>query len=268
MLQSVLYNQGNNKPAIVALPALGERKEIYEAMAENLKEFCFLAVDLPGHNKDAGHDFSIEKYIQELKELLDQLSIEKAHFIGNSIGAWIIQSYYKFFSETVLSITLLDGGYYFIGDYDAGEVEKIELPVIKQIEDLKIAIEQQADSMDLSSRNKERFKIYLLDNFIQKDGVYIHHSDVNALQTLSRAITETNYCLQQDTEVPVLLLLADQEKENSEEEKIKSFLLLHKDATIKLIPNSYHLLAITNPLEVAAHFKNLVKSLSQKTALL
>lgn len=96
MLQYVEYNQENTRETIIAIPALGERKEIFEALAESLKEFRFLAIDLPGHNNYTFHeDFSIEKYVVDINNLLDKLSVSKAHFIGNSIGVWIIQSYYK-----------------------------------------------------------------------------------------------------------------------------------------------------------------------------
>ena len=263
MLQSVLYNQGSNKPTIVAIPALGERKEIYEPLAENLKEFQLLAIDLPGHNKTGTKDFSIEHYTEELKELMDKLAISEAHFIGNSIGAWIIQSFYKNIPETVLSITLLDGGYYFIGDYSDGEDEKIELPIVEKLEDLQLAIQEQVEVMDMPSYIKERCKAYLLGNFVNRDGVYVHHSDAVAVNALSKAVTKTNYCLQEESDVPFLLLLADEEKDESEAEKIDAFLLSHKKAIIKLIPNSHHLLPITNPAYVSVHFIELVMSLKQ-----
>lgn len=263
MLQYVQYNDKNTGPTLVAIPALGERKEIFEALSENLTEFRLIAVDLPGHNGASAKDFSIENYIVDLDKLLKQLSISKAHFIGNSIGAWIIQAYCNRYSESVLSLTLLDGGYYFIGDYADSEEEEIELPIIENNEDLRSAIQGQVESMELLSPNsKERLKTYFLDNFIQQDDVHVHHSDVNALNSLSKAISETNYCLQQRSKLPILILLADQEKEDSVKEKTASFLLLNKNASIKCFPNSYHLLPITNPEAVSQNFNNLVKSLN------
>ncbi|MEK4714076.1 alpha/beta hydrolase [Sporosarcina sp. FSL K6-5500] len=259
MLQYVEYNQENTRETIIAIPALGERKEIFEALAESLKEFRFLAIDLPGHNNYTFHeDFSIEKYVVDINNLLDKLSVSKAHFIGNSIGVWIIQSYYKKYPESVHSLTLMDGGYYFIGDYKEIEIGEIELPIIEKLEDLQKAIKQQVDSMDkLPSSSKELFENYLLKNFIRKDGVYVHHSNVNALNTLSKAVVETNYCIQQTKEFPVLLLLADQGKDNSEEEKINSFLISNNYATVERIPNSYHFLPITNTNDVSKHFEKL-----------
>ena len=107
MLQYIQYNQENIDQTIIAIPALGERKEIFEALADSLHEFHFLAIDLPGHNNDnSQEDFSIETYIVEIYRLLDTLSISKAHFIGNSIGAWIIQKYYETYPESVRTLTL------------------------------------------------------------------------------------------------------------------------------------------------------------------
>lgn len=257
MLQYIQYNFEQIGPTIIAIPALGERKEIFEELAKDLKEFRFLAIDLPGHNNTSSqNDFTIETYVKDVNKLLDYLSISKAHFIGNSIGAWIIQSYYKSHPESVLSITLMDGGHYFPGDYENSEEGEIKLPIIEKFEDLKMAIKQQVDSMDkLASNKKELFKNYMLNNFIFKDGVYVHHSNLNALNTLSRAIDKTNYCIQQSNELPLLLLLADQGRENSEEEKINSFLTLNKHATVESIHNSYHFLPITNTSDVAKHLK-------------
>lgn len=258
MLKYVQYNQEMMGETIIAIPALGERKEIFEALAENLREFRFLAIDLPGHNSHTNHeDFSIEKYVADINNLLDNLSVSKAHFIGNSIGAWIIQKYYKDYPESVLSLTLMDGGYYFIGDYGEIEIGEIELPIIEKLEDLREAIEHQVDSMDkLPSASKKLFETYLLKNFIQKDGVYVHHSNVNALNTLSKAVVETNFCIQQTKEFPILLLLADQEKDNMG--KVNSFLLSNHYARVERIPDSYHFLPITNANEVGRHFRKFV----------
>ncbi|MBD8014098.1 alpha/beta hydrolase [Planococcus wigleyi] len=263
MSQSILYNQGNNKPTIVAIPALGERKEIYESLAENLKEFQLLAIDLPGHNNEASKNFSIETYIEELKRLLAELSISEVHLIGNSIGAWIIQHFYKKFPEIVLSITLLDGGHYFIGDYSGGEDEEIELSAVEKLEDLQQAIQEQVEAMDMPSFMKEKFTVYLLGNFVNRDGIYVHHSDAVAVNALSKAVTKTNYCLKEESDVPLLLLLADKEKDESEAEKKVAFRLSQSEAIIKVIPKSHHLLPITNPAYVSVHFKELVMSLKQ-----
>ncbi|TWT07705.1 alpha/beta hydrolase [Planococcus sp. CPCC 101016] len=262
-MQYVQYNPKTEGPVIVAIPALGERKEIFEALAINLHEFRLIAIDLPGHGQYSSEDLSIANYLTEINKLLNQLSISTAHFVGNSIGAWIIQAYSHLFPKSVLSLSLMDGGYYFPGDYKESE-EEIELPIVEQIEDLHAAIKEQVNSMDkLSFSNKKRIENYFLQNFLLKDGVYMHHSSELAVNSLSKAIVETNYCLQHSKEFAVLLLLADQEKEELEKEKVNRFTLTNENTTVKRIPDSYHLLPITNPTASSEHIKNFMMSLNQ-----
>lgn len=262
-MQYVQYNPKTEGAVIVAIPALGERKEMFEVLANNLKEFRFIAIDLPGHGQYFPKDFSITNYLIEINKLLNQLSISTAHFVGNSIGAWIIQAYSHSFPKSVLSLSLMDGGYYFPGDYKEAE-EEIELPIVEQIEDLHAAIKEQVNSMDkLSFSNKKRIENYFLQNFLLKDDVYMHHSNEYALNSLSRAIVETDYCLQHSKDFAVLLLLADQEKEDLEKEKVNRFILANENTTVKRIPDSYHLLPITNPTASSEHIKNFMMSLNQ-----
>ena len=98
-------------------------------------------------------------------------------------------------------------------------------------------------------------KKYLLNNFIQKDGVYVHHSNANALNTLSKAVVETNYCIKLTKELPEIFLLADQGKGSTEAEKINSFLISNKYAMVERITNSYHFFLITTQKKFQNTFK-------------
>lgn len=73
-----------NSQTIIALPALGERKEIYEPLVQKMNQFNWLLFDLPGTNKQKLEDYSIPKFIQSIKKVLNELKIEDAHFMGNS----------------------------------------------------------------------------------------------------------------------------------------------------------------------------------------
>lgn len=106
-----------NTQTIVALPALGERKEIYKPLVQEMSQFNWVLFDLPGANKQQLGDNSISYFVQYIKDVLNQLKIEDAHFMGNSIGTWIIQAYYTQHPQDVLSLIMLDGGYFFLGGY-------------------------------------------------------------------------------------------------------------------------------------------------------
>ncbi|WP_379495774.1 alpha/beta fold hydrolase [Oceanobacillus longus] len=110
-----VYGSIDSDKTIIALPALGERKEIYESLSWYLKEYKIIAIDLPGHNQTEQVDNSISSFVLEIENILKKLMVSSAHFIGNSIGGWIIQAFYSKFPHYVESLTLLDGGYYFLG---------------------------------------------------------------------------------------------------------------------------------------------------------
>ena len=45
------YGNTDSKEIIVAIPALGERKEMFHPLANQMKEYNWLVFDLPGSNK-------------------------------------------------------------------------------------------------------------------------------------------------------------------------------------------------------------------------
>ncbi len=246
-----IYGHKDSDRTIIALPALGERKEMYGFLAKYLKEFKIIAVDLPGHNQMKQADNSISLFILEIRNILEELNISSAHFIGNSIGGWIIQSFYSKFPDYVESLTLLDGGYYFLGEREDFEAE-IQLPVFEHFEDLENAISETANTMKcLTEEGRNNFKSYLHGNFVLKENLYIHHSNEKALNTLSKEITVTDYCLKQKIEKPFLLILAEQSIDEYSKEKVHVFKNLHPNLSVNLIPDGYHFLPITNPLQVA-----------------
>ncbi|QGS68332.1 hypothetical protein CV093_06210 [Oceanobacillus sp. 143] len=78
-------------------------------------------------------------------------------------------------------MTLLDGGYYFLGEREDVE-EEIQLPVIERLEDLENVVSETTNSMEsLIEEERSNFKSYLQSNFVLKEDLYIHHSNEKAL---------------------------------------------------------------------------------------
>lgn len=246
-----VYGSKDSDKTIIALPALGERKEMFEFLSRYLKEYKMIAIDLPGHNQVEQVGYSIYSFVLEIENILKELKISSAHFIGNSIGGWIIQAFYSEFPSYVESLTLLDGGYYFLGERDEVE-EDIQLPVIERLEDLENAVSETTDAMEsLTKEERRNFQSYLLSNFVLKEGLYIHHSNEKALNTLSNEVTTKDYCLKQKIEKPFLLLLAEDSMDEFSKDKIEAFKQLHTNLSVIRIPNGYHFLPITNSVQVA-----------------
>src|SRR5271155_5267218 len=87
-----VIDQGNG-PAILFVHGLGGYKENWE---ENLGHFAAnhrtIAIDLPGFghsDKPADLPYGIEFFADTLCAVLDRLGIDRAHWVGNSMGGHV-----------------------------------------------------------------------------------------------------------------------------------------------------------------------------------
>ena len=80
-------------PAVILIHGFGSSLQTFEGWAERLRrEFRVISIDLPGSGlsrPDSTGDYSDERSIALLKELMDQLGITRATLAGNSIGGRI-----------------------------------------------------------------------------------------------------------------------------------------------------------------------------------
>ena len=259
MRNYIQYNANQHNEVIIAIPALGERKEMYAPLAKALPDVHIVAIDLPGHNGMQDNEFSFQSYNKTIKEMMDDLKITKAHFIGNSIGAWIIQHFYTSYTNRVKSLTLLDGGYYFHGEYHLDDEMEIQLPVIERLEDLQDAVREEVKNMGISAADDQQYLYeYFIRNFVKDKNIYRHHSKQEALNDLAKAVDRYNYCIEKEIPLPVLLLVADNHQDVLFHKKLTKFQEWQPRAKTKMIPNSYHFLPLTNPKEVAGWIRNVI----------
>ncbi|MFJ5792153.1 alpha/beta fold hydrolase [Lysinibacillus sp. NPDC093197] len=261
MRNYIQYNANQHNEVIIAIPALGERKEMYAALAKALPEVHIVAIDLPGHNGLLDNDFSFKTYTKNIKETMDALKIAKAHFVGNSIGAWIIQNFYTNYRNLVKSLTLLDGGHYFHGQYHLDDEMEIKLPIIESYEDLQEAINEEIKSMGIATAEHRQYLYeYFIGNFVKEENIYRHHSKEEAINYLAKAVDQHDYCIETETPLPVLLLLADHQQDELLHRKLTNFHERQPTAKIIKVPNGFHFLPLTNPQEVAGWIRNTVLS--------
>lgn len=238
-----------NKQTIVALPALGERKDIYEPLVQKMEQFNWVLFDLPGTNKQQLEDYSVTHYTQYIKNVLNQLEIESAHFMGNSIGTWIIQAYYTQYSQDVLSLIMLDGGYFFLGDINSHT--HIDLPKIEDFDTLMHAVKNLVNNSPAA--NKYLYEKYYLNNFVKEDNHYIHHSDEVALNVLSFEVSTVDYRLT-ETQIPIYLLIASEgfysDSPQQVDQYIKEFKESNTNTEVYIVEKGQHFLPMTNTEDV------------------
>lgn len=113
MLDYKFYESNvNSNDTIVLLHGLGGNYGIFsKQIATYKKQFNVLAINLPGHGKSPDTDsydkpFNSDLVVDELLITLDELGIEKAHFVGISLGSVVLHHVLQRAPERVQSTVL------------------------------------------------------------------------------------------------------------------------------------------------------------------
>ncbi|OZM57557.1 2-succinyl-6-hydroxy-2,4-cyclohexadiene-1-carboxylate synthase [Lottiidibacillus patelloidae] len=111
MLYYKTYEEHSNADWVVFIHGAGGSSSIwYKQLKAFKKHFNLLLIDLRGHGQSKNVGNGNEKYTYQLIgsdiiEVLDHLSIKKAHFLGISLGSIIINSICIHAPERILSMT-------------------------------------------------------------------------------------------------------------------------------------------------------------------
>lgn len=112
MLHYKTHILGPNHDWVVFLHGLGGNSSIwYRQVSAFRKQFNLLFIDLRGHGGSADYkpeitDFTTEELSENIVDVMNALSIEKAHFAGISLGSVIIHAIYLHAPERIKSMML------------------------------------------------------------------------------------------------------------------------------------------------------------------
>jgi pimeloyl-ACP methyl ester carboxylesterase len=104
-------NGDPNKPSVVLIHGIGLHRGIWQAYEPILSEhFQVLSYDLLGHNKTQADftEISLSSLAYQLKDLLDELSINEAALIGFSLGGMINRRFAMDFPDRVSALGILN----------------------------------------------------------------------------------------------------------------------------------------------------------------
>lgn len=104
----------HQKPVIVFIHGFACTMGIFAKQIKPLKKhYDLILVDLPSHGRteqklsDSEISFSAISY--EIIQILDELKVEKAHFIGCSLGVMFVKYFLTYFSERVDKSVMIGG---------------------------------------------------------------------------------------------------------------------------------------------------------------
>lgn len=104
------YTITGEGPAVFLTHGVGSRRSVWEQVVWHLApHFRCIAYDLRGHVGHAPADmpFGLDEFVADLEALRQQLGIEKAHFVGHSLGGMIVPAYAAAYSSHIRSVGLI-----------------------------------------------------------------------------------------------------------------------------------------------------------------
>lgn len=246
-------------PILVFLHGMGSTKESFNAMiSELVSKYRVLTIDQRGHgNSSKEGPFTFEQLVEDIRELLDHESLNKVSFVTGSFSGAIAQMFAARYPERVHKLVLLDGGFYKLSDAPGFDLEKVTAyvdPGFDSTEAIREAIDKgfgelssdivkDAMLLQYSKRENERFYRKTPDDASVS---YIHqYATINMFDEVYPHV-----------KCPVLFLKAD---EKGVPDQMKEFLTQAMEryasaviqAQTKVIPNSAHMMMLTNPQECA-----------------
>jgi hypothetical protein len=102
------YQSAGTGEPLVLLHGMGSASTIWKQIMPQLTErFRVIAFDLPGHGNssyDPNQNMDPHSLAVLIKDELTKLEIDKAHFVGNSLGGWIAMDFAATYPEHTLSV--------------------------------------------------------------------------------------------------------------------------------------------------------------------
>ena len=104
------YSQSGEGPGLFLIHGIGAAQDAWRFILPKLSEyFTVITYDLRGHGKSplTKNKFTLNDLVLDLERIREKTKIEKAHFMGHSLGGMIAPAYAKKFPDKVISLGLL-----------------------------------------------------------------------------------------------------------------------------------------------------------------
>lgn len=104
------HDQGNGLP-LVFLHAFPLNRTMWAAQETALSpQFRIITIDLRGHGESDAPlwHYTLDQAADDVRALLDRLSIQQALFVGLSMGGYILFAFYRRYAERVKGLVLAD----------------------------------------------------------------------------------------------------------------------------------------------------------------
>jgi len=250
---TIAYVDKGEGKAVVLLHGFCGGSRYWEKVISELSiSYRIIAPDLPGHGEssmDKGY-YSIEEYAEKIKELLDQLNIQKVTMFGHSLGGYITLAFAEKYSSILNGFSLVHSTAF--PDSEEAKKGRIANSEKVQHEGIKSLIDGLVPKL-FSPENVEEDHIKVV-----KEIGYLTtpQGAISALTAMKDRI-DRNPVLEA-TSLPVLLIAGEQDQIIPAE---KTFSVSRDNIKQGLIKNSGHMSMYENPIDLISVMKEYLTSI-------
>ena len=249
------YSVIGSGPAIFLTHGVGGAEDAWRFIVPKLKDrFTVVTYDLRGHGKSSvtHKDFNLDDLVSDLEKVREKTNIDKAHFVGHSLGGMIAPAYAKKFPERVLSVGLLSTV--------AGRSDEDKEKVWNVISDLK--------KRGVEKTLKNLTDRWFTDNFIKENPDLVSRrlkqvieTDKDVFINVFKIYAETEMISWlKDIKKPCLFMTGENDGgcTPSHNKKMSNEV---KDSKLVIIPNVKHSFLIEAPEQIANNLIEFIKNI-------
>lgn len=168
---------------LLFIHGFGSKKEIWKPQLTELsKEFEAITYDLRGTGKTdrPNYLYTMDMFVEDIKEMLNHLQIESTHLIGRSFGGMIAQNYVLKYPEMVKKLVLIatnakfdeEGAVEIVIRNRIQEIELIKTNPVKAFWNKAMFIYHQKFRQELKQNPKKKFyEAFSLEDLIEESTI-------------------------------------------------------------------------------------------------
>jgi 3-oxoadipate enol-lactonase len=246
----------HESPVIIFIHGFPFNKSMWNLQQEELKEnYRVITYDIRGHgNSDAGTgEFSIELFVKDLLNLMDELKIDKTVLCGLSLGGYIalnaVENYPERFNALILSDTQCTA--------DTPEAKEKRIKAIESIN--KAGVEKYADESIKNLFSPESFMLRKAEIAAVREMI-VKTSEQSLCNTLNALSVRKETCSKlTEIKMPVLILVGKEDKITPPAAAQFMFEKI-RGSFLKIIEHAGHLSNLENPGEFNIQIKKFIAS--------
>lgn len=189
------YITDGNGEALVFIHGLSDSLLYWEFLATNLKnDYQTIRFDLRGHgNSELGNDeITMELFVDDLTNLLDELNVDKVNLIGFSLGGAIALDFLFKYPERVSSIVLMSS-FYKSDEHMTNVLSQFKNALKNSFEDFYDLILPMILCPDVIEENKEELEFFKeISSQTANPEAYIKAIDASLMFDVEDRLSEIN----------------------------------------------------------------------------